>query len=323
MQLKGEKGEKGCSGKEGDTGPRGSSGEVGMQGLKGERGDEGETGEIGVIGAAGIPGPPGPPGDPGFPGLCDEKARGLPGTPGPRGPPGPPGAPATPPQGPCIALKAIEGDDGAKKMICTDGTDEYLNQYPEKRDARPGDPPLPERNHRGVTFVRWGRTTCPETQETELVYSGRAAGSPHNHRGGTSSFLCLPDEPEYGDVYKEGAQRRSSVVGAEYETFEGEPLEEAADEIVPCAVCHVRRRGAFVTIPASLTCPEKWTMEYSGYLMSSHARFYRRSAVCVDRDPETVCEEEENGEGSLFYHMEACYSPYNPEIELTCVVCTK
>ena len=29
----------------------------------------------------------------------------------------------------------------------------------------------------GATYIRWGRTTCPDTEGTELVYAGWAAGS--------------------------------------------------------------------------------------------------------------------------------------------------
>ena len=34
----------------------------------------------------------------------------------------------------------------------------------------------------GVTYVRWGRTVCPNTARTELVYTGRAAGSYYNQK---------------------------------------------------------------------------------------------------------------------------------------------
>ena len=47
----------------------------------------------------------------------------------------------------------------------------------------------------GATYIRWGQTTCPDTEGTELVYAGRAAGTSHSHEGGTSDYLCLPDEP--------------------------------------------------------------------------------------------------------------------------------
>ena len=41
----------------------------------------------------------------------------------------------------------------------------------------PGPQGPPGANCCGVTYVRWGRTICPNTPGTELVYTGRAAGS--------------------------------------------------------------------------------------------------------------------------------------------------
>ena len=55
---------------------------------------------------------------------------------------------------------------------------------------------------------------------------------------------------------------------------------------------------------------------------------HRRSAVCMDGYPETVRGEAADTNGALFYHMEATCNglecpPYDPQKELTCVVCTK
>ena len=108
-----------------------------------------------------------------------------------------------------------------------------------------------------------------------------------------------------------------------------EPLaDDVGEDIVQCAMCHVSRRSSVVMIPASLTCPELWTVEYGGYLMSSYANAFRRSAVCVDRDPDSAACGDGRGDGNraLFYHMEAGYpglEHYDPEKELTCVVCSK
>ena len=40
-----------------------------------------------------------------------------------------------------------------------------------------GPPGHPSPKIGGVTYVRWGRSTCPNITGTELVYRGRAAGS--------------------------------------------------------------------------------------------------------------------------------------------------
>ncbi len=38
----------------------------------------------------------------------------------------------------------------------------------------------------GVTYIRWGRTSCPEALGTELVYSEKAAGTQHFQKGGSA-----------------------------------------------------------------------------------------------------------------------------------------
>ena len=78
-------------------------------------------------------------------------------------------------------------------------------------------------------------------------------------------------------------------------------------------------------IPAKTTCPAEWTMEYFGYLMSE--RGSRTLYTCVDRNMEAIPGTDNNGGGN-FWHVEAnCNGlscpPYNPEKELTCVVCSK
>ena len=45
----------------------------------------------------------------------------------------------------------------------------------------------------GAVYTRWGRTVCH--QGATLVYAGRAAGTKHNVKGGTSDTLCMPETP--------------------------------------------------------------------------------------------------------------------------------
>ena len=175
----------------------------------------------------------------------------------------------------------------------------------------------------GVTYVRWGRTTCPDAEGTEVVYKGRAAGTQHSDRGGTNDNLCLPEEPEYID----GAVGPSaSIHGIEYKTAGDQGL--FLNHNVPCVVCSCSRRVSVLMIPARVSCPATWTLEYSGYLMTSQKEDFRQSAACVDRDPETVPGEAADTDGALFYHMQAACNgiecpPYNTGIGLTCAVCTK
>ena len=71
-------------------------------------------------------------------------------------------------------------------------------------------------NSGGVTYVRWGRTTCNDTEGTEVVYTGRAAGANYLHGGGTNDYLCLPGDPEYLELVGTGTQNNSPLHGGEY-----------------------------------------------------------------------------------------------------------
>ena len=261
-------------------------------------------GRDGRDGRDGVPGPRGPPGrdcDPRPPGP---PCRGIECDPEPPGPPGPPG-----PQG-GDGQTGPRGENGGRG---------------EKGDTGAQGSPGPRSG--GVTYIRWGRTTCPDTEGTELVYVGTAAGTEYHKTGGTSDYLCLPHEPEYLN-YQSGVQGHSSIEGAEYETH-GQPLSALNNHNAPCVLCHATTRVAMIKIPARISCPNTWTLEYSGYLMTGHNNHRGRHAtVCVDKDSESIPGSAGDINGALFYHMEATYNgipspPYDPEKELTCTICTK
>ena len=240
---------------------------------------------------------------------------------------------------------AVLGSD-ANHNNCTDGTTPPYIEILRGRDGRDGrdgepgprgltgpkgdlgeqGPPGPSSG--GVTYVRWGRTTCPNTAGTELVYAGRAAGTHHNQGGGTSDYLCLPAEPQYL-AYEPGVRGMSPIHGVEYETWPNQPLGDFDDHNVPCVICHSTLRESLLMIPACISCPVTWTLEYSGYLMTEYkGHAGRTSAECVDKDPETVPGEVANNNGGAFIHTEATCNglqcpPYVAGKELTCAVCTK
>ena len=82
-------------------------------------------------------------------------------------------------------------------------------------------------------------------------------------------------------------------------------------------------------IPAKTQCPTSWTREYVGYVMSGRESHpHPTTYECVDKDPQSVpgLNEWEIYSG-IFYNVEAkcngmACPPYDPEKELTCVVCT-
>ena len=182
----------------------------------------------------------------------------------------------------------------------------------------------------GVTYVRWGRTTCPDTEGTELVYTGRAAGSHYSHSGGGSNYQCITLEPENFAFGAGTTAQISYIYGAEYEMFGNIPTENLAldQDDVPCSVCYVAARETVLMIPGKYTCPTNWTREYYGYLMAERHSHHRSTFECVDMAPETVADGEANQDGALFYHIEPrCGSlpcpPYDEQKEMTCAVCTR
>ena len=180
----------------------------------------------------------------------------------------------------------------------------------------------------GLVYTRWGKTTCPNTTGTQLLYAGRAAGSYYRESGGGANYLCLPEQPE-NSTFTAGSQGgRAYLYGAEFETSNG-PLNSVYNHIVPCAVCYTSARETVVMIPARLTCPQSWTREYYGYLMANDNNYYRTMFECVDISPESVADYPRNTDGAYFYHTEvycgygiAC-PPYDAEKEVVCAVCTK
>ena len=269
--------------------------------LRGRDGRDGQDGSPGPAGRDGLPGPAGKEGKDGRDGRDGKDGEvGETGEPGIQGPPGPEGT-----QGP-------PGPDGIRG--------------PPGLDGIRGPPGPPGPGSGGVVYTRWGRTTCPDTPGTELVYAGMAGGTYYNTKGGASNHLCMPENPDYLQ-YRAGVQGSSPVRGAEYQTG-GNVLSSVSDHDVPCAVCLASARETVLMIPAKTQCPPSWTLEYTGYLMTEHKTHYRSMFECIDKDPEWVPGSAASTDPALFYHTEATCTelpcpPYDPQKELTCVVCTK
>ena len=68
-----------------------------------------------------------------------------------------------------------DGRDGVPGPRGVAGRDGKTGPQGMKGDTGSQGPPGPRSG--GVTYVRWGRTTCPDTEGTEAVYTGRAAGT--------------------------------------------------------------------------------------------------------------------------------------------------
>ena len=171
---------------------------------------------------------------------------------------------------------------------------------------------------------------CPNVTGTELVYEGLAAGSHYQHQGGGANYICTAsgDNAEY---HPEATTRNfgdSVLYGVEYEARSGQALSDLFNHNAPCVVCEVSSRSKQIMIPGRYTCPDTWTVEYSGWLMSGHHGHRRAMHICLDKTPETVIGKAADTDGALLYHVEAdctglpCPN-YDQTKELSCVVCTK
>ena len=187
-----------------------------------------------------------------------------------------------------------------------------------------------------MTYTRWGKTSCPNNTNAELVYSGRAGGTYHLARGGSSDRICMPDNPDYPaeaiDISSSPAsQFKNTVQGLEYEvdySLPGNPLTDVHNHNTPCAVCFVPTRDTTIMVPAKTVCPSSWTREYYGFLMSDYDGNYRTSYTCLDIAPEPVPGTVSNSNPSLLYHsVTDCHGiacpPYENNRMLGCVVCTR
>ena len=181
----------------------------------------------------------------------------------------------------------------------------------------------------GAVYTRWGRTVCG--QGSSLVYAGRAAGTKHNVKGGTSDTLCMPETPQYLST-DTGATYTSRLYGVEFETFgtSSTPYKSLLEANLPCAVCHTDIKLSVLTVPAQYTCPNGWSLEYNGYLMAEAEYSGRqpKSTLCVDKDAEAVPGSQANTSPAFVYLMRASCNglpcpPYNTGMAITCAVCSK
>ncbi len=227
------------------------------------------------------------------------------GLPGPAGEKGEPGGPRGP-----VGLQGTRGEQGPLGIQ---------------------GPPGPSSG--GAVYTRWGRTVCPDTSGTELVYKGLAAGAHFGQSGEGANYLCTTEQPQYLSStiprFSANDPALSYLYGAEYEVPGFSSLH---NHNVPCAVCYTSQRSSKLMIPGRITCPQSWTEEYEGYLMTGRRHSgHKNSKVyeCVDKDGEAVSGQAANIDGALFHLVGAVCNrglpcpPYVTNRPITCVVCTK
>ena len=218
-------------------------------------------------------------------------------------------------------LPGPTGKDGSKGEKGDTGDIGPTGPFGPPGEQGPPGPPGPIAG--GALYTRWGRTTCPRTPGTELVYAGLAGGSNHDQAGGGANYLCIPNIPEYLVNGVPPNTYFSYLYGAEYQNT----LFVISEHNVPCAVCYTSKRTSKLM---RITCPSSWTEEYGGYLMAERHNHPRQAVYeCVDKNAESVPGSYANIEGALFQHVIATCGtglpcpPYVTTKTITCVVCTK
>nr|KAG5693634.1 hypothetical protein BaRGS_014654 [Batillaria attramentaria] len=168
-------------------------------------------------------------------------------------------------------------------------------------------------------YVRWGRSVCPSF--SQLVYSGVVGGSHFEELN--ANYLCLSMSPVLSNHSFPAYVAR--LYGAEYETYDG--VTQNKDPV--CAVCRSPRPTS-VMMPGTNACPQGWTVEYHGFLMSDrHGRSNGASEfICVDSQLESRPGTDANLNGKLLYFtVTVCGSlpcgPYVNNKVVTCAVCSK
>ena len=176
----------------------------------------------------------------------------------------------------------------------------------------------------GVVYTRWGRKSCPTG--AELLYEGITGGEWYDHTGGGANYVCLPKVPQY--MSTNVPPYTSYMHGTEYQHVNG-IFPGKHDHNAPCAVCYTSTKSVKLMIPARISCPSSWTVEYKGYLMANKHDFHNNAVYeCVDENPESVDGGEGNNDGALFYFTRSTCNglpcpPYVNNRVITCVVCTK
>ena len=169
------------------------------------------------------------------------------------------------------------------------------------------------------------------TAGAELIYSGRMGAAHEYDGGGGGNFICMPEEDIDYLSYGAGVRDHSYVYGTEYDIPRAtDPLHSMHDHNAPCSLCYVPHSETTVMIPARIRCPTGWRKEYAGYIMTSYRGDDRGRTTfeCIDQNPEAVPGQSANTAGAMLHHVEAhCNGmpcpPYDPQKELTCVICSK
>lgn len=161
-----------------------------------------------------------------------------------------------------------------------------------------------------------------------MLNTGITAGKGTGDSGSGTNTLCVPHDPDslpsdFPTTTYSG--NFASLFGAEY-LFTYKNV--AIYDDVPCAICKVKPATATMMVPAKLSCPQGWTLQYHGYLGAAYYSQHATQFICVHSDPEYLEGlRQVNSGGYLIYPVRvycgALPCPkYKQDQYLSCAVCT-
>eukprot|EP00164_Ancoracysta_twista_P001878 GFYU01002467.1.p1 GENE.GFYU01002467.1~~GFYU01002467.1.p1 ORF type:complete len:957 (-),score=279.64 GFYU01002467.1:133-3003(-) len=176
----------------------------------------------------------------------------------------------------------------------------------------------------GQVYTNWGSQKCPST--AEKVYEGMVGASYHGHVGGGYNYLCMQDNPEYGE-HNNGNQDGALIYRMEY-FLSGHGLGRLLHldrQEVPCSLCMRKNAIATRMIPGVQECPPGWRLDYAGYLFSNHYVHQKGEHVCVTRDAEGHGSSRHHTHHGLMYPVETGENlpKWREHEEIGCAVCSQ
>ncbi|CAL1275489.1 unnamed protein product [Larinioides sclopetarius] len=131
----------------------------------------------------------------------------------------------------------------------------------------------------GATYVHWGQDRC-EGQRVQTIQKGIIA-STDQIKGGSSSIICLADDPEWDDdtaPYKRHHRYYSKLAPIR---VQGRNV--SSEKPISCGVCFTEERTSATVFSGRTQCPPEWTTEYEGYLATKDAIIsLKGDIICLD-----------------------------------------
>ena len=155
-------------------------------------------------------------------------------------------------------------------------------------------------------YIKWGSKDCLNGEVN--LFSGHIVVS-DNLKDVDGDYICLPNDHNAYPTRIQNAKLRL------------EDVNDAKGKNIPCAACVVKDRSIIFTFTDTTTCPQKWSVEYVGFLASN-----------PENPGENICVDTATSNGLLNYPSKDlaviatgsynAYDAYKQQDAVSCVVCS-